>query len=129
MFSDSVLAEHLLKGARMDETQYDERPVHQPYAPEAPIPGINYYSGCNPDRPRVNAQGVCEDCGEQACPACGRGGPSISCPSCKLGRVHFMHEACCQCDLSLDALVEHYMVKPAGEAARMSEGRQGRVGF
>ena len=51
----------------------DGWPVHQPDAPEAPIPGRHWYSGCNPDRPRVNpSTGICEDCGGRACRVCGR---------------------------------------------------------
>jgi hypothetical protein len=50
----------------------EDWPVHQPAAPEAPIPGRHWYSGCNPDRPRVRPDGICEDCGERACPECGR---------------------------------------------------------
>lgn len=53
--------------------QREDWPVHQPDAPEAPIPGRHWYSGCNPDRPRVNpATGCCEDCGDKACVECGR---------------------------------------------------------
>lgn len=54
----------------------DEWPIHQPGpAWEAPIPGIHWYGGCEPGNPRVNpATGVCEGCGENACPACGREG-------------------------------------------------------
>jgi hypothetical protein len=51
----------------------DDRPVHRPIAPEAPIPGRHWYAACNPDRPRVNTAGHCEDCGEEACPECGHG--------------------------------------------------------
>lgn len=48
-------------------------PVHQPEAVDAPIPGRHWYSGCNPDRPRVDpASGRCEDCGMSACSECGR---------------------------------------------------------
>ncbi len=50
---------------------YLERPVHQPAAPEAPIPGRHWYSGCDPDRPTVGLDGVCEGCGQKACPECG----------------------------------------------------------
>lgn len=56
-----------------DLIEHDEWPVHQPDAPDAPIPGRHWYSGCNPDRPRVNpATGICEDCGGVACRECGR---------------------------------------------------------
>jgi hypothetical protein len=51
----------------------DGWPVHQPIAPEAPIPGRHWYSGCNPDRPLVRPDGYCEDCGDRACPVCGCG--------------------------------------------------------
>jgi hypothetical protein len=50
----------------------DEWPVHQPRAWDAPIPGTHWYSGCDPDRPRVRPDGTCESCGERACPECGR---------------------------------------------------------
>lgn len=47
-------------------------PVHQPEAFDAPIPGRQWYSGCDPDRPRVNpATGRCVGCGGVACPVCG----------------------------------------------------------
>jgi coenzyme F420-reducing hydrogenase gamma subunit len=50
----------------------DERPVHQPLCPDAPIPGGPWhYAGCDPDGARVNANGVCEGCGGIACPECG----------------------------------------------------------
>lgn len=50
-----------------------EWPTHQPIAPDAPIPGRHWYSGCDPDGARVNPEGVCEGCGEKACPVCGHG--------------------------------------------------------
>ena len=46
---------------------------HQPIAPEAPIPGRHWYSGCDPDGPLVRPDGICEGCGERACPRCGHG--------------------------------------------------------
>jgi len=49
----------------------DDRPVHRPFAPDAPIPGNHWYGGCDPDLPRVGADGVCEGCGAAACPGCG----------------------------------------------------------
>lgn len=49
-------------------------PIHQPIAPEAPIPGRHWYGGCEPDHPRVNpATGICAGCGQSACPECGHG--------------------------------------------------------
>jgi hypothetical protein len=51
--------------------ELDDRPVHRPAAPDAPIPGRHWYSGCDPDRPRVRPDGVCAGCGEHACPDCG----------------------------------------------------------
>lgn len=55
-------------------SDHDEWPVHQPGpAYEAPIPGVHWYGGCDPDRPRVNPElAVCESCGESACGICGR---------------------------------------------------------
>lgn len=51
----------------------DDWPVHQPGPADAPIPGVHWYAGCDPDRPRVNpATGLCESCGEAACVECGR---------------------------------------------------------
>lgn len=50
----------------------DDWPVHQPAAPDAPIPGKHWYSGCDPDGPRVRPDGVCEGCGGHACPHCGK---------------------------------------------------------
>jgi len=46
-------------------------PVHRPAAYDAPIPGRHWYAGCDPDGPRVGPDGVCEGCGESACPKCG----------------------------------------------------------
>lgn len=54
----------------------DTRPVHRPAAPDAPIPGKHWYGGCDPDHPRVNADGVCEGCGGYGCPQCGKEGCS-----------------------------------------------------
>lgn len=52
----------------------DDWPVHRPGpAYEAPVPGIHWWGGCNPDYPKVNPEtGCCEDCGEPACTVCGR---------------------------------------------------------
>lgn len=61
-------------------------PVHQPEAPDAPIPGRHWYAGCEPGGdldhesgryhgtgPRVHPfTGICEGCGGHACPMCGR---------------------------------------------------------
>lgn len=48
-------------------------PVHHPIAPEAPIPGVHWHSGCDPDRPRVDpSTGRCGGCGGTACRECGR---------------------------------------------------------
>ena len=52
--------------------RYDDEPTHRPYAPDAPIPGRNWYSGCDPDYPTVDANGTCRGCGKKACPECGR---------------------------------------------------------
>ena len=46
-------------------------PVHAPFAPDAPIPGHNWFASCDPDMPRVDPDGVCRGCGEHACPDCG----------------------------------------------------------
>lgn len=62
--------------ARPKLTVEDDRPVHRPAAPDAPIPGQHWYGGCDPDRPRVNADGTCEGCGGYGCPDCGREGCS-----------------------------------------------------
>lgn len=67
-------------------TGRDDWPVHRPEATGAPIPGRHWFAGCEPGGdqdgetgryhgagPRVNpATGVCEGCGESACPECGR---------------------------------------------------------
>lgn len=50
-----------------------DRPRHQPIAPEAPIPGRHWYSGCDPDGGYVDEKGICNDCGGHACPECGAG--------------------------------------------------------
>ena len=53
----------------------DDWPIHRPAAYDAPIPGIHWYQSCTPDHPRVDpSTGLCEDCGEHACPICGREG-------------------------------------------------------
>lgn len=64
----------------------DDWPVHQPGpAYEAPIPGVHWYAGCDPDQPRVDPlTGICEGCGERACGECGRS----NCPD---------HECLCPC--------------------------------
>lgn len=57
-------------------------PVHQPRAWDAPIPGTHFYSGCDPDQPRVDpVTGRCEGCGEKACRVCGQG----DCPDHRSG--------------------------------------------
>ena len=65
------LAGELVELARLDREDW---PVHQPGpAYEAPIPGLHWYGGCEPDHPRVNPlTGRCEGCGETACGVCGR---------------------------------------------------------
>ncbi len=64
---------------------YSDWPVHRPVAWDAPIPGKHWYAGCEPSGdwdseygrytgtgPRVDpATGICEGCGEKACPECG----------------------------------------------------------
>ena len=50
----------------------DDWPRHQPAAPDAPIPGRQWYGGCEDGYPRVDpATGVCEGCGGVACRVCG----------------------------------------------------------
>lgn len=68
----------------MDRSEW---PVHQPGpAFEAPIPGLHWYGGCEPGQPRVNPEtGLCEACGEAACPRCGRQNCGVyePCPDAK----------------------------------------------
>lgn len=52
-----------------------DEPNHRPYAPEAPIPGVHHYSGCDPDGHTVSPEGICRGCGEAACAECGKGAP------------------------------------------------------
>lgn len=52
---------------------HEDWPRHQPIAPDAPIPGRQWYGGCNPDGGHVSPAGVCSECGETACPTCGGG--------------------------------------------------------
>lgn len=84
-------------------TDRDDWPVHQPGpAYDAPIPGVHWYGGCDPDYPRVNpATGRCESCGEKACRECGREAcPDHRDPHQALGR--------CWCGLghSIQAAIE-----------------------
>jgi hypothetical protein len=73
---DHVLTDRSGVTCRFDiEDGRGDWPVHHPYAPDAPIPGTHHYSACDPDRPRVAPDGVCEGCGEKACPTCGHGDP------------------------------------------------------
>lgn len=62
----------------------EDWPIHQPPSPDAPIPGRHWFAGCEPadydaergyhgPGPRVRPDGVCEGCGEKACPRCGAG--------------------------------------------------------
>ena len=47
-------------------------PLHQPAAPDAPIPGRHWWGGCDDSKSRVDPfTGVCEGCGGIACPDCG----------------------------------------------------------
>lgn len=57
----------------MVNVPYDDWPIHQPECFDAPIPGRQWYGGCDPDRPRVDpATGICVSCGGRACRDCGR---------------------------------------------------------
>ena len=60
-------------------------PPHQPECFDAPIPGRQWYSACEPggdwdsesgrytgEGPRVRPDGTCEGCGGRACAECGR---------------------------------------------------------
>lgn len=83
-----------LERSGLDLLDHDNWPVHQPAAPEAPIPGRHWYAGCEPggdydyelgqytgEGPRVNPlTGICEGCGEHACPVCGREHDEEECP-------------------------------------------------
>lgn len=64
------------RGGKCGCEKYDDGedwPVHQPEAPEAPIPGRHWYAACDPDLPRVDPEtGRCTSCGEPACRVCGR---------------------------------------------------------
>lgn len=77
------------EAARWRERQAEDRddwPVHQPECFDAPIPGRQWFSGCEPGGdwdseigaydgigPRVDpSTGVCVGCGRTACRACGR---------------------------------------------------------
>lgn len=51
----------------------DDWPRHQPIAPDAPIPGRQWYGGCDPDGGYVSPEGICSSCHEKACPRCGAG--------------------------------------------------------
>ena len=53
-------------------TDVQNWPVHQPECHEAPIPGRQWYSSCDPDHPRVGPDGACLECEGRACPECGR---------------------------------------------------------
>lgn len=60
--------------AGLEALRADDRPIHRPAAPDAPIPGHHHYGGCDPDHPRVNPNGTCEGCGGYGCPQCGKEG-------------------------------------------------------
>lgn len=69
-----------------DDDPRDEWPVHQPECFDAPIPGRQWFGGCEPGGdwdseygrytgtgPRVDpVTGICEGCHRAACPDCGR---------------------------------------------------------
>lgn len=59
------------------EDEPEDEPVHRPAAPDAPIPGVHHFAGCDPDHPTVSPEGVCRGCGETACPTCGYGDPCV----------------------------------------------------
>lgn len=61
--------------------EVDDRPVHQPESLShlwhpARLDKVfekrRWFASCDPDQPRVNADGICTGCGEEACPVCGR---------------------------------------------------------
>lgn len=89
----------------------DEEP-HQPPAPEAPIPGRHWYSGCDPDLPTVGPDGVCRGCGEKACPKCGRG---------------FYPDFGCGCDEATDITDDEARSAGYTDVAEMEEIRQERL--
>lgn len=54
-------------------SEREDWPVHQPAAPEAPIPGQHWYLGCDDGFARIDpATGICEGCGGYGCRECGR---------------------------------------------------------
>ncbi len=57
---------------------HSDWPRHQPECFDAPIPGRQWYGGCEPGA-RVNpATGLCGCCGGSGCTVCGR----ENCPDC-----------------------------------------------
>lgn len=77
------------EAATLDHLAEVDWPRHRPAAPDAPIPGRNWFGGCDPDGPRVTPAGVCESCGELACALCGTGFyPDGGC-ECTLARPGF----------------------------------------
>jgi hypothetical protein len=67
-----------------DMSDTTDWPVHQPEAPDAPIPGRHWYSACEPQDYDSEigyyghagvvdpSTGLCTSCGRSACRECGR---------------------------------------------------------
>lgn len=94
-------------------TNWEDWPVHQPAAPEAPIPGRHWYASCNPDQPRVNPDGVCEDCGGRACAECGRE-DCRECDSDLFPDRRWMHSIYCGVEDDLPCTCREFAGLPAG---------------
>lgn len=97
-------------------TNRDDWPHHAPIAPDAPIPGRNWFSGCEPGGdwdsetgrytgtgPRVSPAGICESCGETACPVCGAG---------------FYPDGGCQCG-NTKHVCDHFCLRPRTTATSL----------
>lgn len=112
-------------------------PVHRPAAPEAPIPGTHWYSGCgDPDDPgRVNPEtGACDGCGELACCACGREGcpdhPPVAvgaafpCPNCGMSewKADYYEAVWQTCDLVMGSDGEVEFVEYTGVTGSYDDG-------
>lgn len=57
---------------RLRDEMLIDAPRHLPECFDAPIPGRQWYGGCNPDGGHIHpGTGLCSECGARACRECG----------------------------------------------------------